>query len=159
MWQKPAMTYAEAADAMGINVDQVRTAAAVKKVALPEIVAAIWDGRIKTVGHAYSIVTPDKTETLDGLTSEAKQRKWLKDPSNLPRKPRQTRAAAPTRIITDRALKELTDAQATVIAIKLIPRIPDHELVGIVERLMPRVNRVLERQGKRLAYVPIQSGS
>jgi len=139
---------------MSINIDQINTAADVKKVALPGIVAAIWDGRIKTIGYAYSIVTPDKDEKLEGLTSEDKQRKWLADPANTPRKPRQPRQPTTTQI-TDRALKALTDAQTAVVVIKLLPRIPDHELAGIVDKLLPRLNRVLARQGKQWKLAPI----
>jgi hypothetical protein len=140
-WRKPAMTYAQAADAMGISVHQVRTAGAVKKVALPEIVAAIWDGRIKTIGHAYSIVTPTKDENRDGLTSEAKQRKWLEDPSNLSRKPRQKKPPAPPTRITDRALKELSDLECAV----------------VVDKLMPRANRALALEGEQWLRGPIKS--
>jgi hypothetical protein len=69
-WSKPEMTQADAAKRMSVNIDQIRTAAAVKKAALPEIRAAIENGKIKTINHAYIIVTPDKDEKHDGVTSE-----------------------------------------------------------------------------------------
>jgi hypothetical protein len=143
-WRKPEMTYAEAADVMGINVDQIRTAAGVKKVALPEIVAAIWDGRIKTIGYAYSIVTPDKDET-----SEQKQRAWLADPINFPRKPRQQKRPGPPTQITDRALKALSDLEAAVVVAKLVPRANRAlALEGVQWQLAPLGGDEQERAGE-----------
>jgi hypothetical protein len=141
-WRKPEMTHAEAAHRMSINIDQIRTAADVKKVALAGIVDAIKDGRIRTIGHAYSIVTPDKDEKRDGVLSGHKQRAWLADPRNMPRKPRQ-RTTGRTIEITDRALKALSDARAA----------------AITEILLPKTNRALALEGRRLQYVPIKVGS
>jgi hypothetical protein len=137
-WRKPEMPRAEAARRMSINIDQINTAADVKKVALPGIVAAIWDGRIKTIGYAYSIVTPDKDEKLEGLSSEDKQRAWLADPRNTPRKPRQPRQPTTIRI-TDRVLKTLGDLEATV----------------VVAKLAPKANRALKPEGKQWKLAPI----
>lgn len=77
-----SVTYAEAAALMSVGVDQVRKAAAVDKLALPEIKAAIRSGKIAKIGHAFNIVTPDNIERLDGLTSEQKQIQWLNNPAS-----------------------------------------------------------------------------
>ena len=135
-WRKPEMTQADAASRMSVNIDQVRTAAAVKKAALPQIRAAIENGKNKTINHAYIIVTPDKDEKRDGVTSEDKQRKWLADPRNIG-KPRQPKPHGPAMPITDSALKALNDQQALV----------------VVEKLTPKANRALKPKGKQLAIL------
>jgi hypothetical protein len=116
------MTQAAAAAEIGINVDQIRTYADVKKApALPGIVDAIDDGRIKTVHHALSIVTPDADEMREGMTSEQKQKLWLKDPRNIQFKVRQRKPPGPTIPITASAIKALSDAERFALMDKLAP--------------------------------------
>lgn len=138
-WEKPQMTQAEVADFVGTNIDQIRTGAAIKKMKLrPGIVAAFLDGRIKTVYQAKLIVTPTRDEARDGLTSDAKQRAWLADPSNIQFK-RQPKPPGPMREITARTLKALSELEAA----------------AIMAELEAKANRALRREGKQWRLVPI----
>ena len=67
----------EASAILGVSVGEVKDLRRVLKKALPEVAAAIRNGRIETVSRALAIVTPTKAERRVGLTSEAKQRAWL----------------------------------------------------------------------------------
>ncbi len=109
-----ALTQAEAATRMSINIDQIRSAAEIDRAALPQIRAAIENGKIKSIGHAHVIVTPTKDEKREGLTSEQKQMNWLNDPANIGGK----RSRRPQRVlsITKVALKALTSDQRFVVA-------------------------------------------
>jgi hypothetical protein len=121
-WCKPQMTQAAAAAKMGINVDQIRTYADfLKAPPLPGIMDAIDDGRIKTVHHALSIVTPDEVEEREGMTSGQKQRFWLKDPCNIQFKARRRKPPGPIIPITDRAIKALSNAERFALMDKLAP--------------------------------------
>jgi hypothetical protein len=142
---------------MTISADQIDTYAAVKKVALPRIIAAIDDGRIKTMNQAHSIVTPDKDEKRNGLSSEAKQLLWLANPSNIKWKSRQSskRLDQTTVSITDRQLKALIGSKATVIVVKLIPQVPDDDAPDAMAKLAPKPNRALRPEGKQWKLGPI----
>ena len=64
------------------------------------------NGKISKIGHAYKIVTPDKAERLEGLTSEQKQIQWLNNPaSGVGGAKRLSKPAFP---ITAKQLKALT---------------------------------------------------
>ena len=132
------MTRDEAADRMSLKVDQLNKLAGIRKAALPEIRAAIEDGRIRTVGAAYYIVTPNSDEKHDGVTSEDKQRQWLKDPRNInkPRQPKPPKRSIP---FTNSQLKALSDLEARV----------------VIEKLTPQANRNLKLEGKKLAIVDL----
>lgn len=132
------MTRAEAARRMSISVDQVNTAADVEKLALPEVRAAIDNGTIKTIGYAYFIVTPDKDERREGVTSVDRQRKWLSDPKN-GLKRRTPKPPRPPMPITTGDLERLSDDQADV----------------IMGKLAPKANRARKPQGERWAIVKL----
>jgi hypothetical protein len=121
-WRKPVMTQTAAADEIGINVDQIRTYADFLKARpLQGIIDAIDDGRIKTVHHALSIVTPDEDEKRVGMTSEQKQKFWLKDPRNIQFKARRRRPPGPTLPITAGAIEALSDAERFALMDELAP--------------------------------------
>ena len=126
IWQKPEITRADAARRFGIARQPDRqSAAAVQKNALPEIRTAIASGKIKTTGYAYVIITPNKDEKHDGLTSEDKQRKWLADPRNITakRKPKIPRPDIP---ITPKMLKAKSDKELAAIAVTIMDRANRH---------------------------------
>jgi hypothetical protein len=82
----PVITQAEAARHFGIDVAQVKRMAAFQDKAPKDVFAGVDDGRIKTPGKAYDLVTLNKQDVQDGVTIEQKQRAWLKDPWNRPRR-------------------------------------------------------------------------
>jgi hypothetical protein len=76
-------TAAEAAAIYRLGLDSVKRARAIldRSEKVPEFVAAIEraDHWWVSIDRAYGVVIPTKVEELDGLTSEEKQRQWLKD--------------------------------------------------------------------------------
>ena len=133
------MTQVEVAAFVGVNIDQIRTGAEIKKMnPRPGIVATFLDGRIKTVYQAKAIVTPTPKEIAEGLTSDAKQRAWLNDPSNIQFK-RQPKPPAPPREITARTLNAVSEREAVV----------------IMAELVAKANRALKREGKQWRLMPI----
>ncbi len=137
-------TVAEAAADWGINVKQLRTYADVMKAEpRPGIVDAIRNGTIKTVGHAFSIVTPNDDEKRDGLTSNSKQRKWLADPRSIKWKPRQSKQA--------RSIGEITASQLKATS--------EEQLLALFRREMPQLNRAAAREGTQFVEQPVSSDS
>jgi hypothetical protein len=74
-----ARTIEEAAEIHRINPAGVDRARHILDVGLPEFIARIFgaDYLWLSIKGAHDIVTPTTEEKLDGLTSDAKQRKWL----------------------------------------------------------------------------------
>jgi hypothetical protein len=78
--EKPkARTIEEAAEIYRLNPSGVRRARHILDVGLQEFIARIFgaDYLWLSIKGAHDIVTPTELEKLDGLTSDAKQRKWL----------------------------------------------------------------------------------
>jgi ParB-like nuclease domain len=109
----------------------------------PKILAEV------TAGH----MSLGRAAVLAKLTDE--EQRAAPDVKFAGSKPKPMPAVRP---VTVPALQALTDAQAAIVAAKLMPRVPDRELVDIVDKLLPRLNRIHERQGKRLAYVTLTEG-
>ena len=137
-----ALTQAEAARRMSVNIDQIRSAAAIDRVALPEIKAAIMSGRIGKIGHAYRIVTPDKDERLDGMTSEEKQTQWLNNPaSGVGGVKKLSKPAFP---IIAKQLRALTGDQCLVVAEKVFQRLTPQQMLTLFEKHFHDIERALE---------------
>jgi hypothetical protein len=136
-----ALTQAEAARRMSVNIDQIRSAAAIDRVALPEIKAAIVNGKIGKIGHAYKIVTPDKDERREGLTSEQKQTQWLNNPGSIGGARKLGRPVFP---ITAKQIKALTGDHRVVIADKLLEGLTPHQLLALLEKRFDVIERALE---------------
>jgi hypothetical protein len=109
----------------------------------PKIIAEVKAGRM-TLGRAAVLAKQTDEEQRDAPDVKFGGRKPKPKPTARP--------------VTVPALEALTDAQAAVIAAKLMPRVPERELVDIVDKLLPRLNRILERQGKRLTYATLTEG-
>jgi hypothetical protein len=139
-------TYAEAARRVGIHVDQINRAAAVRKAALPGIMAAIKGGKIKTIWHAYGIITPDRDEKIEGLTSKEKQERWLKG-----QRSRRDPEPPPAKPITNRMVKALTQDQLDALAATLAPRVSAEAADDLIKKLAPKANRAAAQRGKRWA--------
>jgi hypothetical protein len=136
-WSKPAITRAEAAERIHVSVDVVNNAASVMRKALAPVRAKIRNGEIKTFGHAYHIVTPTKDEKAEGLTSEAKQNKWLNDPKNALKRPKAP--AQPPRLITKRMLRDLSEREARLIH----------------DEIMDKANRAYALEGKQITITDL----
>jgi hypothetical protein len=148
-WRRPELTIAEAAKKFRINEDQIKTARTVINRALPEIMKAIHDGKIKTIGHAYSIVTPDKDEKREGLTSHQKQRNWLNDPKNGIKKP-EPPPQEQRRLITNRMIAELSEAEILALLPKFTRRLSHDAFVHYVDtEIQPRYDNITARSPSR----------
>ena len=75
-----ARTIEEAAEIHRINPASVDRARHILDVGLQDFIARIFDGDYLwlSIKGAHDIVTPTTDEKLDGMTSDAKQRAWLK---------------------------------------------------------------------------------
>jgi hypothetical protein len=138
------MTRAEAAATIHVSVDVLNNAASIMGKALPEIRAKIRNGEIKTFGHAYTIVTPNKDERREGLTSEEKQRRWLNG-----HRSQTKREPEPPSPITRTMVNGLTQAHLDAFAIMLAPKVSAETADDLIRKLTLNANRAAARRGKR----------
>jgi hypothetical protein len=124
-----ALTQVEAARRTGVHIDRIRRASAINREALPAIIAAIVSGRIKSIDHAFSIVTLDKDERGSGLTSIEKQTRWLNDPRSIggTRKP-----GRPVYDITAKQIAALVGDKRLAVARMILKGLSAHEKHGLL---------------------------
>jgi hypothetical protein len=135
------------AERFRISPERIKAARAVIRLALPEVMAKLDEGKFKNIWQAKAIVTPTKEERQEGLTSMQKQRNWLNDPKSGNVKRGEPR---PTPPITTTAIKGLSDAEAETVALKVVAKLSTAAFARCMETTWtPRYEKTFRSASRR----------